>query len=70
MDFKDVELIQEIVDREDSKDFMDKLVSFYCLRCAENCQHLINTIPSIVNQQITFYANQMGIKLHRCINII
>lgn len=59
MDFKDVELIQNIVDRQDSKEFMDKLIALYCLQSAENCQHLIDTIPNIVNQQITFYANQI-----------
>lgn len=59
MDFKDVELMQNIVDRKDSKDFMDRLVSFYCLQSAENCQHLVDTIPNIVNQQIRFYANQI-----------
>ena len=59
MDFKDVQLIHNIVDRVDSKDFMDKLISFYCLRSVENCQHLIDTIPDIVNQQIRFYANQI-----------
>lgn len=59
MDFKDVELIQNIVDRQDSKEFMDKLIAFYCLQSAENCQHLIDTIPNIVNQQIRFYANQI-----------
>lgn len=59
MDFKDVELIQNIVDRVDSKDFMDKLISFYCLRSAENCQHLVDVIPNIVNQQIRFYVNQI-----------
>lgn len=59
MDFKDVELIQNIVDRKDSKDFMDKLIAFYCLQSAENCQHLIDAIPNIVNQQIRFYANQI-----------
>ena len=60
MDFKDVELIQEIVDREDSKDFMDKLISLYCLRSVENCQHLVDIVPNIVNQQIRFYANQIA----------
>ena len=60
MDFKDVELIQNIVDREDSKDFMDKLIAFYCSRCAENCQHLVDAIPNIVNQQIRFYSNQIA----------
>lgn len=59
MDFKDVELIQNIVDRQDSKEFMDKLISFYCLRSAENCQHLVDAIPDIVNQQIRFYVNQI-----------
>lgn len=59
MDSKDVELIQNIVDRQDSKEFMDKLIAFYCLQSAENCQHLIDTIPDIVNQQIRFYANQI-----------
>lgn len=59
MDFKDVELIQNIVDRVDSKDFMDKLISFYCLRSAENCQHLVDVIPNIVNQQIRLYVNQI-----------
>lgn len=59
MDFKDVELIQNIVNRIDSKDFMDKLISFYCLRSAENCQHLVDVIPNIVNQQIRFYSNQI-----------
>lgn len=59
MDFKDVELIQNIVDRQDSKEFMDKLISFYCLRSVENCQHLIDAIPNIANQQIRFYSNQI-----------
>lgn len=59
MDFKDAELMQEIVDRQDSKDFMDKLISLYCLRSAENCQHLVDTIPNIVNQQIRFCVNQI-----------
>lgn len=59
MDFKDVELIQEIVDREDSKDFMDKLVSFYCLQSSGNCQHLIELIPQITSQQIRFYSEQI-----------
>lgn len=59
MDFEDVQLIQNIVDRKDSKDFMDKLIAFYCSRCAENCQHLIDTITNIVNQQIRFYSNQI-----------
>lgn len=59
MDFKDVELIQNIVNRVDSKEFMDKLIAFYCLRSAENCQHLVDTIPNIVNQQIRFYSNQI-----------
>ena len=59
MDFKDVELIQNIVNREDSKDFMDKLISLYCLRSVENCQHLVDIVPNIVNQQIRFYANQI-----------
>lgn len=59
MDFKDVELIQNIVDRQDSKEFMDKLISFYCLRSAENCQHLVDAIPDIINQQIRFYVNQI-----------
>ena len=59
MDFKDVELIQNIVDRIDSKEFMDKLIAFYCLQSAENCQHLVDAIPNIVNQQIRFYANQI-----------
>lgn len=59
MDFKDVELIQNIVNRVDSKDFMDKLISFYCLRSAENCQHLVDAISNIVNQQIRFYVNQI-----------
>ena len=59
MDYNDVELIQNIVNREDSKEFMDKLIAFYCLQSAENCQHLIDAIPNIVNQQITFYANQI-----------
>lgn len=59
MDFKDVELIQNIVDRKDSKEFMDKLISFYCSRSAENCQHLVDTIPNIVNQQVRFYSNQI-----------
>lgn len=58
MDFKDVELIQNIVNREDSKEFMDKLIAFYCLQSAENCQHLVDAIPNIVNQQIRFYVNQ------------
>ena len=49
MDFKDVELIQNIVDRQDSKEFMDNLIAFYCLQSAENCQHLVDTIPNIVN---------------------
>lgn len=59
MNFKDVELIQNIVDRKDSKEFMDKLIAFYCLQSAENCQHLIDAIPNIVNQQIKLYANQI-----------
>lgn len=59
MDFKDVELIQNIVNRIDSKDFMDKLIAFYCSRSAENCQHLVDAIPNIVNQQIKFYSNQI-----------
>lgn len=59
MDFKDVGLIQYIVDRQDSKEFMDKLIAFYCLHSAQNCQHLIDTIPNIVNQQIRFYDNQI-----------
>ena len=59
MDFNDVELIQNIVNREDSKEFMDKLIAFYCLQSAENCQHLVDTIPNIVNQQIRFYSNQI-----------
>lgn len=58
MDFKDVEFVQNIVDREDSKDFMDKLIYLYCSRSSENCQHLVDTIPNIVNQQIRFYSNQ------------
>lgn len=59
MDFKDVELIQEIVDREDSKAFMDKLISFYCLQSSNNCQHLVELIPQIVGQQIRFYSDQI-----------
>lgn len=59
MDFKDVELIQNIVDRQDSKEFMDTLIAFYCSRSAENCQYLIDIIPNIVNQQIRFYSNQI-----------
>lgn len=59
MDFKDMGLIQNIVDRQDSKEFMDKLIAFYCSRSAENCQHLIDIIPNIANQQIKFYANQI-----------
>lgn len=59
MNFKDVELIQNIVDRKDSKEFMDKLIAFYCLQSAENCQHLVDTIPNIVNQQIRFYCTQI-----------
>lgn len=59
MDFKDVELIQNIVDRQDSKEFMDNLISLYCLQSAENCQHLVDVIPNIVNQQIKFYANRI-----------
>lgn len=59
MDFKDVQLIQNIVDRQDSKEFMDRLMAFYCLQSAENCQHLIDIIPNIVNQQIRFYSNQI-----------
>lgn len=58
MDFKDVEFIQNIVDRKDSKEFMDKLISLYCLQSAENCQHLVDAIPNIVNQQIRFYSNR------------
>lgn len=50
MDFKDVELIQNIVDRQDNKEFMDNLISLYCLQSAENCQHLVDVIPNIVNQ--------------------
>ena len=59
MDFKDVELIQNIVNRKDSKDFMDRLIAFYCLQSAENCQQLVDAIPNIVNQQIRFYSNQI-----------
>lgn len=59
MDFKDIELIQNIANREDGKEFMDKLIAFYCLQSAENCQHLVDTIPNIVNQQIRFYSNQI-----------
>lgn len=59
MDFKDAELIQNIVDRIDSKDFMDKLISLYCMQSAKNCQHLVDAIPNIVNQQIRFYVNQV-----------
>ena len=59
MNFKDVQLIQNIVDRKDSKEFMDKLIAFYCLQSAENCQHLVDTIPNAVNQQIRFYSNQI-----------
>lgn len=59
MDFKDVELIQNIVNRVDSKEFMDKLIAFYCLQSAENCQHLVDAIPNIVNQQIRFYSSQI-----------
>ena len=59
MDFKDVELIQEIIDREDSRDFIDKLISLYCLQSPTNCQQLVDTIPNIVNQQIRFYVNQI-----------
>lgn len=59
MDFKDVELIQEIVDREDNKDFMYKLISFYCLQSSNNCQHLIELIPQITSQQIRFYSEQI-----------
>lgn len=59
MNFKDVELMQNIVDRKDSKEFMDKLIAFYCLQSAENCQHLVDTIPNIVNQQIRSYCTQI-----------
>lgn len=59
MDFKDVELIQNIVDRVDSKDFMDKLISFFCLQSSNNCQHLVELIPQIVGQQIRFYSDQI-----------
>ena len=59
MDFKDVELIQNIINREDSKDFMDKLISIYCLQSSENCQHLVGMIPNIVNSQIKFYSTQI-----------
>lgn len=59
MDFKDVKLIQEIVDREDSKDFIDKLISFYCLQSSNNCQHLVELIPQIVGQQIRSYSDQI-----------
>lgn len=59
MDFKDVELIQNIVDRQDSKEFMDKLIAFYCLQSSNNCQHLVELIPQIVGQQIRFYSDQI-----------
>ena len=59
MDFKDVELIQNIINRKDSKDFMDKLISIYCLQSSENCQHLVGMIPNIVNSQIKFYSTQI-----------
>lgn len=59
MDFKDVQLIQDIVTREDSKDFIDKLISFYCLQSSDNCQHLVELIPQIVDQQIRSYSNQI-----------
>ena len=59
MDFKDVELIQNIINREDSKDFMDKLISIYCLQSSENSQHLVGMIPNIVNSQIKFYSTQI-----------
>lgn len=59
MDFKEVQLIQDIVTREDSKDFIDKLISFYCLQSSDNCQHLVELIPQIVDQQIKFYSNQI-----------
>lgn len=59
MDFKDVQLIQDIVNRQDSKDFMDKLISFYCLQSSDNCQHLVELIPQIVGQQIRFYSDQI-----------
>lgn len=59
MDFKDVQLIQDIVNREDSKDFMDKLISFYCLQSSDNCQHLVELIPRIVDQQIRVYSEQI-----------
>ena len=47
------------MDFKDSKDFMDKLIAFYCLQSAENCQQLVDAIPNIVNQQIRFYSNQI-----------
>lgn len=59
MDFKDVKLIQGIVDRQDSKDFMDELISFYCLQSSDNCQHLVELIPQIVGQQIRSYSDQI-----------
>lgn len=59
LSFEDVQLIQEIVDRVDSKDFMDKLISFYCLQSSDNCRHLVGLIPQIIDQQIKFYSNQI-----------
>ena len=57
MDFKDMELIQNIANREDGKEFMDELISFYCLQSAENCQHVVDAVPNIVNQQIKCMHN-------------
>lgn len=59
LSFEDVQLIQDIVAREDSKDFMDKLISFYCVQSPDNCQHLVELIARIVDQQIRFYSEQI-----------
>lgn len=59
LSFEDVQLIQDIVTREDSKDFMDKLISFYCLQSSDSCQHLVELIPRIVDQQIRSYSDQI-----------
>lgn len=59
LSFEDVQLIQDIATREDSKDFMDELISFYCLQSSDNCQHLVELIPQIAGQQIRFYSNQI-----------
>ena len=59
LSFEDVQLIQDIVAREDSKDFMDKLISFYGAQSSDNCQHLVELIARIVDQQIRFYSEQI-----------